>query len=160
MITLIEAKNFRCLRYIRQPLGPFHVLVGPNASGKTTFLDVIAFLGKLVSDGLEKTIDERTRNFRDLVWGREGDDFELAVEVAIPEKQRALLKVKELSTIRYEVAFGIDDRTKEFGIKTEKVVLKRNPKNEGNHQKELFPYWEGPSPGTIMMDKCNFFQCK
>ena len=36
MIRLIEALNFRCLRYARQPLGPFHVLVGPNASGKTT----------------------------------------------------------------------------------------------------------------------------
>jgi predicted ATPase len=150
MITLIEAKNFRCLRYIRQPLGPFHVLVGPNASGKTTFLEVIAFLGRLVSDGLEKAIDERTGNFRDLIWGREGDDFELAVEVAIPEEQRALLKVKELGTIRYEVSFGIDDRTKEFGIKAEKVLLKRNPKNEGIHQRELFPYWEGPPPDTII----------
>jgi predicted ATPase len=48
MISLIEALNFRCLRYIRQPLGPFHILVGPNASGKTTFLDVVAFLGQLV----------------------------------------------------------------------------------------------------------------
>jgi predicted ATPase len=48
MITLVEALNYRCLRYIRQPLGPFHVLVGPNASGKTTFLDVIAFLERLV----------------------------------------------------------------------------------------------------------------
>ena len=67
MITLIEAKNFRCLRYIHQPLGPFHVLVGPNASGKTTFLDIIAFLGRLVSDGLEAAIYERTQNFRDLI---------------------------------------------------------------------------------------------
>ncbi len=48
MITLVEALNYRCLRHISQPLGPFHVLVGPNASGKTTFLDVIAFLGRLV----------------------------------------------------------------------------------------------------------------
>ncbi len=31
---LIEALNFRCLRYVSQPLGPFHVLAGPNASGK------------------------------------------------------------------------------------------------------------------------------
>lgn len=48
MIRLIEALNFRCLRYVKQELGPFHVLVGPNASGKTTFLDVIAFLGRMV----------------------------------------------------------------------------------------------------------------
>ena len=45
MFTLIEALNYRCLRYVRQPLGDFRVLVGPNASGKTTFLDVVASWG-------------------------------------------------------------------------------------------------------------------
>ena len=50
MFTLIEALNYRCLRYVRQPLGDFRVLVGPNASGKTTFLDVVAFWGRLVSE--------------------------------------------------------------------------------------------------------------
>ena len=43
MISLIEALNFRCLHYVSQPVKPFNVLVGPNASGKTTFLDVVAF---------------------------------------------------------------------------------------------------------------------
>lgn len=62
MIRLIEARNFRCLRYVHQPLSPFHVLVGPNASGKTTFLDVVAFLGRLVSDGVDAAVQERTQN--------------------------------------------------------------------------------------------------
>ena len=53
MITLIEALNYRCLKYVQRPLNPFHVLVGPNASGKTTFLDVIGFLRDLVSKGLD-----------------------------------------------------------------------------------------------------------
>ncbi len=29
MITLIEAKNYRCLHYVCERLEPFHVLVGP-----------------------------------------------------------------------------------------------------------------------------------
>ena len=60
MITLIEALNYRCLRYVQRPLKPFHVLVGPNASGKTTFLDVLGFLSDLVSEGLEVALSERT----------------------------------------------------------------------------------------------------
>ena len=31
MISLIEALNYRCLRYVRQRLDRFHGLVGPNA---------------------------------------------------------------------------------------------------------------------------------
>ncbi|MEI6157731.1 MAG: AAA family ATPase, partial [Atribacterota bacterium] len=34
-------------------MGSFQVLVGPNASGKTTFLDVVTFLGRFVSVGVE-----------------------------------------------------------------------------------------------------------
>lgn len=122
MITLIEAKNFRCLRDIHQQLGPFHVLVGPNASCKTTFLDVIAFLGQLVSEGLDAAIYERTQSFRDLTWGRDGDGFELAIELAIPEERRSKLKNKEFNTVRYEVSFSTDTDSQGFGISTEKVV--------------------------------------
>ena len=88
MIRLIEALDFRCLRYVRQPLGPFHVLVGPNASGKTTFLDVLVFLGQLVNDGLEAAVSERTQNFHDLTWNRRADRFELAVEATLPGTER------------------------------------------------------------------------
>ena len=80
MITRIEALDFRCLRYVSRPLKPFHVLVGPNASGKTTFLDVVALLGRLVSDGPEAALPARSGNFKDLVFGREGQRLELAVE--------------------------------------------------------------------------------
>jgi len=52
MIRLIEALNYRCLRYVKQELSDFHVLVGPNASGKTTFFDVISFMSKCVKEGL------------------------------------------------------------------------------------------------------------
>jgi predicted ATPase len=137
MITLIEAKNFRCLRYIHQPLGPFHVLVGPNASGKTTFLDIIAFLGQLVSDDLEKTVYDRTHNFKDLIWGREGDGFELAIEATIPEERRALLKDKAYDTIRYEISLGIDKASDEFVFNSEKVILEKKNSNTGKKTRKF-----------------------
>lgn len=53
MISLIEALNYRSLRYGRQTLSPFQILIGPNGSGKTTFIDVPSFLAHLVQAGLE-----------------------------------------------------------------------------------------------------------
>jgi predicted ATPase len=150
MIRLIEALNFRCLRYVRQPLGQFHVLVGPNASGKTTFLDVIGFLGRLVSDGLEAAIGERTQNFQDLVWSREGESFELALEAAIPEDRKGSL-AKSFDEVRYEIRIGIDHNTKEVGILEEKAWLKPH-EDPPPREALLFPM-EPEAPEHILTGK-------
>lgn len=122
MIRLIEALNYRCLRYVRQEMGPFHVLVGPNASGKSTFLDEVAFLGQLVSEGPEAAIRSRSPNPRDLVWNHEGDRFELAIELEIPEELRRAFD-EPLDTVRYEVAIGPDSKSKRIGIVGEAIIL-------------------------------------
>lgn len=171
MITLVEALNFRCLRYVHRPLSPFQVLVGPNASGKTTFLDVIGFLGQLVSDGLEAAIDERSQNFQDLVWRRghqrESDariggkvsfspsdavdeQFELAIEAAIPAEHQQKLG-GDFSTVRYEVSLGSEGENFEVGLLAERVLLKTI--NQTNRiQRDLFPR-ELDAPATILAPK-------
>ena len=82
MFTRVEARRFRSLKGIEQDVGPFRALVGPNGSGKTTFLDVIAFLGDLVRNRGEvrKMVFDRSFNYRKLLWLEEGVDFQLAVE--------------------------------------------------------------------------------
>jgi len=148
MIRLIEVLNYRCLHYIRQPLGPFHVLVGPNASGKTTFLDTLSFLGRLVSDGLDVALEERTANFQDLVWNRAESFFEIVIEAAIPQHIRDLLQNKEWDTIRYEVRVGIDGETETVSILNESVILKTF--RESNRQlRVVFP--AEPSPPKSLM---------
>ena len=151
MIRTIEALHYRCLRYVRQPLDRFHVLVGPNASGKTTFLDVVAFLGRMVSDGLDAALHERSENFVDLLWGREGSCFELAIEVDIPADRRQVLRKKEYDALRYEVRIGIDPGRQEIGILEERGVLK--PATHDPIQSyEIFPR-ELMAPKTILMEK-------
>ena len=147
MITLIETLNFRCLRYISQPLGPFRVLVGPNASGKTTFLDVVAFLGRLVSEDLEEAIAERTQNFQDLVWARSGDFFELAVELRIPSELQGLLGEARFDTVRYEVSIGVDSKSHELGFRSERAFLKTAEQHFV--QRAVFPQSVTP-PRTIL----------
>lgn len=139
MITLIEALNYRCLRYVRQPLDRFHVLVGPNASGKTTFLDVVSFLGRLVSDGLDAAIQERTPNFEDLLFGHLGDRFELALEARIPDDLLAMVSPqREYSTVRYEVVIAQDSERNEIGIQSEVVRLIGDSENV-DPMRSLFP---------------------
>lgn len=153
MITLIEALNYRCLHYIKQPLGPFHVLVGPNASGKTTFLDVVAFLGRLVSDGIDAAVMDRTQNFQDLVWAHKGNRFELAIEAKIPDDRQKKLVGRVQDTLRYEVAIGTDASTEQTVILAEKVLLKSADEREKIHpQRLLFP--APPSlPDSILTSK-------
>jgi len=151
MITLVETREFRSLRYVRQPLHRFHVLVGPNASGKTTFLDVPAFLGRLVSDGLETALSERTQNFEDLVWRRSATKFQLAVEARIPEEKRSALANPDLDTIRYEVEIGIQPETEEVSILAEKAALKTGIV-PSQPQRVLFPQECAP-PESILTPK-------
>lgn len=109
MIRRVQAVGYRCLRYADVCLDRFHVLVGANASGKSTLFDVVAFLSDLVEDGLDAAIERRTRNFQDLVWGRPDQEwgFELAVEFDLPpEVKKSLPPSRGFQTFRYEVAIS------------------------------------------------------
>lgn len=148
MIRLVEALNYRCLKYIRRPLNSFHILVGPNASGKTTFLDVIAFLGQIVAEGPEEAVAERTENFRDLIWGRKEEICELAIEAEIPETRRKKLNNPDMDTIRFEIRLGVDEKTKKTGIFEERLLLKKHVSIPAP-QRGFFPEYHTP-PTTII----------
>ena len=110
MIRRIQALNYRCFRHVDVSLDRFHVLIGPNASGKSTLFDVVTFIGDMIRDGLHAAVKHRTRNFQDLAWGRPRSDpgFELAVEIALPEPVRKKLPQgpvgEDFRAFRYEVA--------------------------------------------------------
>ena len=153
MFTRVEALGFRSLKYVCHRLGPFHVLVGPNASGKTTFLDVISFLGQLVDQGLEATLSERSQNFLDLLWKREGQRFELAVEAAIPADRRSLLPDAAYDSVRYEVSIGLDTASAEVAILAEKVLLRSTrQENCDRPATTLFPDVR-QAPPTLLTSK-------
>ncbi|MBM4034704.1 MAG: hypothetical protein FJ291_23415 [Planctomycetes bacterium] len=46
MIEKLRVRNFRCLRDVEVPLGPLNFLVGPNNTGKSSFLDAIELLSR------------------------------------------------------------------------------------------------------------------
>ena len=153
MIVRIEALAYRCLRFIPQSLDPFQVLIGPNASGKSTFLDVIAFLADLVreKEGVAAAVAARAPDVRDLVWMRQGDAFELAVEAAIPETLRRR-KNGSYGRVRYEVRVGLQADTGEINLLAETLWLRPEPSaddEESQVQSQLFPL-APPPPDTIL----------
>jgi len=107
MITLVEARNYRCLKDVSQTLETFSILVGPNGSGKTTFLSAIAFLSTFVKGGLAAAFEEQTRNPLDLFWGRVPGEFEIAIEAAVPDNLPAPQTGQD--TIRYDIRVNAGD---------------------------------------------------
>jgi predicted ATPase len=57
MVDRIEFKNFKILRNATLPLGPFTLVVGPNASGKSTALDAIERAARLIWNKSQKAFD-------------------------------------------------------------------------------------------------------
>jgi predicted ATPase len=98
---------------VDQKLGNFCALVGPNASGKTTFLDVISFLGDLVRNrnDVAETVLQRSSNFEKLLWMGQGKSFQMALEAEIPEHLKAQIvsKNQRFSHIRYEIEISSGD---------------------------------------------------
>ena len=151
MIRRIQALNYRCLRHVDVTLDRFHVLVGPNASGKSTLFDVIAFLGDLVSTGLEAAVAKRTSNFQDLVWGRpkDGLGFELALEFDIPKRlQDQLPAERDYRVFRYEVA--VSEMDGDIRIDSERGLLIPAPMPDLPVQRALFPN-PPPPPDSILV---------
>lgn len=132
MFTRIEARRFRSLKAIDQELGRFRALVGPNGSGKTTFLDVIGFLSEMVRNrgDVRQTIAARSPTFQKLLWLEEDTSFQLAVEAAIPEDVRGKMAEDKrgLSRVRYEIEVGL--QSDEIGLEHETLWLIGTP--EGN----------------------------
>jgi len=156
MIRRIEAKNYRSLKYMDQRLDNFHVLVGPNASGKTTFMDVVSFLADIVKLGVDSAIQLRTSNYLDLTFSSFGGDIELAIEVELPEQIRKQYQEVPFSTVRYEIRIGLTDENKEHAIKEERAVILNTPflitEIVESQQRLVFPNYEF-APNTILNKK-------
>jgi predicted ATPase len=153
MIHCIEVKNYRSMKYVYQCIRPFQVLIGANASGKTTFLDTISFLSDIVRSGIDDAVRKRAPNFQDLTFLGRGGFIELALELILPDEVRERLSDKELSLIRYEIRIGLMEQTGEHAIIEESAfLLKENAEPSVTKQVSLFPtYYEAPP--TILNKK-------
>ena len=59
IITRIQLKNWKNFGEVNAVCGKRVFLIGPNASGKSNFLDALRFLRDVTQDGLQKAVDAR-----------------------------------------------------------------------------------------------------
>ena len=102
MIRLIEISNFRMLARNRVALSKFHVLVGQNATGKTTFMDVFQFISDVLRNGVREAVESRAPSFFDLCFDPKSP-VSFAVEVVLKEPR------EPSSVLRYELEVGLED---------------------------------------------------
>ncbi|MFP4465958.1 MAG: methylation-associated defense system AAA family ATPase MAD3 [Candidatus Goldiibacteriota bacterium] len=153
MINSIEVSNFRCLYYINQKLNDFQVLIGANASGKTTFIDTVSFLSDIVKFGIDEAVEKRSSNFLDLTYLGKGGDIELGIVLELPKKIIEKYHDKNYKYIRYEIRVGLDEETQQHSIIEESALLLKEDALQNNRvQKELFPAL-AEKPKTILNKK-------
>lgn len=66
-IREVHIRNYRSIQRAVVPLSGFNVLVGPNGSGKTNFLDALAFVQECLSTSIEAAL--RTRGGMQVRYG-------------------------------------------------------------------------------------------
>jgi predicted ATPase len=159
MFSRIQTRHFRSLKAVDQSLGPVQALVGPNASGKTTFLDVIVFLGELVRrrGDVGQTAHVRSANFEKLIWqGGNGErdertSFQLVLEAPIPDAIRSRMAPDKqgLGLVRYEVEIGLDRTANEVGLNHETLWLGPREAKILPRQRLLFPELIAAAPEVL-----------
>jgi predicted ATPase len=70
MLERIHIENYKCLRDVTVELGDFTILIGPNDSGKSSFLEVVQTLGKLVRQNYADLFGG-DRSPANLVWRKD-----------------------------------------------------------------------------------------
>jgi len=150
MFKRIQTRGYRSLKAVDQELGAFQALVGPNASGKTTFLDVVGFLSDLMRQRGEiiPVVQERSATFEKLTWMGKGTTFQLVVEAEIPTVVRSAMAegLVDSDRVRYELEVGVSDG--EVGINHEILWLVKHTPVKGR-QVELFPATQISMPDLV-----------
>lgn len=122
-ISRIQVKNWRNFRNIDVDLSETTYLIGPNASGKSNFLDMIRFMRDVVNPnggGLQQAVKSRgdMKKLRCLA-GRQGQGIELEFELKESPGDEA-------PEWRYILAFANEGRGKRRPIVQKEVAFHKN----------------------------------
>ena len=146
-ISRIIIKNYKSIARCDVHLGALQFLVGRNGSGKSNFLDALAFVRDLftypnIGEVLQRRIDVLHR--KNFVAGGWDEDFSIYLECNLPDGAVGMLEI---------VINAL-----EFAIKSEKCVIKKNSNIITHYETrdrklitEPFPNSPPPSPDRLYL---------
>jgi predicted ATPase len=120
-ISRLRLKNYKSIAQCDIRLGPLTILVGPNGSGKTNFLDALEFLSRAVATSPSQALEERGGIEAVLRQVPERSaSFSIAVEAAVPWWPAPLE-----TTASYEIEIGrAQDDARGVAVLRESCVLR------------------------------------
>lgn len=124
MISRLTIQHFKALRSVTIMLGRFHVLIGPNDSGKTTILEAVAALARSVDYPLNEAFVGRWEG-TDLLWS--GKQATTRGRKVPPDV--LMLSADIDSTLQYELQCRFAEQT---GVTWTKDTIKTNGSSLGN----------------------------
>jgi len=132
IIKRLKVKNFKSFKEIEVELGNLNVLIGPNASGKSNFLNILKFLKDLADTGLDNAVSlqgggEYIKNI--YLTGADNVSIEIEFEIDDFFPKFYLGKEKITSKIKsscYEIEIKIDDDGNNIKVIQEILDIKFN----------------------------------
>lgn len=126
-IKKIKISNFKSFKDLEIELGRFNVLIGPNASGKSNFIQIFKFLRDITDDGLENAISmqggiEYLRNIN--IGSAENFSLEVVSDIKYTtQTKKELLRMKTFEAI-YKFFMRFRRRGTDFEIVEDKLTKK------------------------------------
>jgi len=158
-ISRFRLKNWKNFKSLDVPLGDRVFLIGPNASGKSNFLDALRFLRDIARDGLRKAVDDSRGGISSIrcLAARRQSHVEILVEL------RLSLDVNSPADWEYELKLSQDNNRRTYVVsevakKAGRIVLERPDRfDEDDPQRRTQTALEQISLNKDFRDVADFF---
>jgi predicted ATPase len=117
-ISRVRLKNYKSIAECDVRLGPLTILIGPNGTGKSNFLDALAFLARAVATTPYEAIEERG-GLREVLRRvpEPTDKLQIAIEFSVPEGDG------ERGSYEFEIARALGSTDLRFEVAHEQCTL-------------------------------------
>ncbi|MER5905144.1 AAA family ATPase [Streptomyces mirabilis] len=157
-LTRVRVENYRSIASCDVKLGPLTVLAGPNAAGKSNFLDAIRFVRDALASSPGRALEPRGGLEEVLhrhVPGRRADSFRITLDLSLPASERPPFDAIYILEIGCDAAVALSapnarrpspssacerTQTDKPVLRRDEVVCPRRPRPDG------FPWLGGPMP--------------